>query len=244
MTGMLRREQSRSFGKVVVDYERGRPSYPTDAVQWLVDGARRVVDLGAGTGKFTASLVGAGREIVAVEPQEQMAKQLNGAIVGAFAVCAGAEALPIRGGWADVVVVAQAFHWFDQERSLPEIARVLSPGGRLSLVWNVRDKSVDWVAELSRIAGQDNSAATRASLDASPYFAPFESRRFRMVQVLDRDSLIAHVRSRSMVASLPESERADVVERVMHLWDTHPDLRGRDLIELPYVTEVYRAGVR
>jgi SAM-dependent methyltransferase len=172
-----------------------------------------------------------------------MISRLRRGLDDVHAVCAGAEALPVRAGWADVVLVAQAFHWFDQERALPEIARVLRAGGHLSLVWNVRDKSVDWVAELARIAGRDNSAATRASLDGSPYFLPFESRSFRMTQALDRDSLIAHVRSRSAVASLPEPKQAGVIAKVLTLSDTHPDLAGRDTFELPYVTEAYRAEV-
>ena len=243
MTGMLRKEQGSSFGRVVGDYDRGRPLYPADAVRWLVEDATCVVDLGAGTGKLTRSLVASGREVVAVEPQEPMVRLLSDTVRDAWAVCARAEALPVRTGWADVVIVAQAFHWFDQERSLPEIARVLRPGGCLSLVWNVRHDSVSWVAELSRIAGSDNSAETRASLDGSPHFGRFESRRFRMVQVLDRDSLVAHVRSRCSVASLPRLEQMEVVEKVMHLCHTHPDLVGEDRIELPYVTEAYRARV-
>jgi SAM-dependent methyltransferase len=238
---MLRKEQIRSFGRVVRDYERGRPSYPMDAVRWLIGDAERAIDLGAGTGKLTSSLVETDREVVAIEPQETMVKQLSEAVRGPLAVCAGAEALPVRTGWADVVVVAQAFHWFDQGRSLPEIARVLRPGGRLSLVWNVRDESVEWVARLSEITGPDNSTDTRASLDGAPYFGPFESRSFRMVQVLDIDSLVAHVRSRSRVASLPELEKAQVIEEVRRLCDTHPDLAGVDRIEFPYVTEAYRA---
>jgi SAM-dependent methyltransferase len=237
VTEMLRKEQSRSFGRVVGDYERGRPGYPMDAVHWLVGDAERAIDLGAGTDKLTRSVVEMDREVVALEPQETMVKQLSEVVRGALAVCAGAEALPVRTGWADVVLVAQAFHWFDQQRSFPEIARVLGPGGRLSLVWNVRDVSVGWVARLSNITGRDNSATTRASLDGGPYFGPFESRRFRMVQVLDRDSLVAHIRSRSSVASLPESEQANVIEEVVNLCDTHPDLAGVDRIELPYVTE-------
>jgi ubiquinone/menaquinone biosynthesis C-methylase UbiE len=230
-----------SFGRVVEDYDRGRPNYPEATVEWMVGDARRVVDLGAGTGKLTRSLVAPEREVVALEPQEPMIKQLHATLDGAIAACAGAEAIPLTSGWADVVVVAQAFHWFDQQRALPEIARVLRSGGRLSLVWNVRDESVGWVAELTRITGRDNSTSTRMGLDPTPYFGGFETLRFPTVQVMNGDTLVAHVRSRSNVAAMPDSERTAVIDAVVQLCSTHPDVAGKQTIEFPYVTEAYRA---
>jgi SAM-dependent methyltransferase len=241
MTEGSRARRAGSFGRVVDEYERGRPNYPEDVVGWLVGGAKRAVDLGAGTGKLTSSLAAMIPEVVAVEPQETMVRRLTEVLPGAWAVCARAEALPITTGWADVVVVAQAFHWFDQDLALPEIARVLRSGGRLSLVWNVRDESIDWVAELARITGRDNSTETRGALRAPAGFADFEARSFRMVQPMDRRSLVAHVRSRSNIAALDEEERARELKTVESLCDTHPELSERDGIEMPYVTEAYRA---
>lgn len=230
-----------SFGRVVDDYERGRPGYPNEAVEWLIGDAARVIDLGAGTGKLTSSLVRRSPEVVAIEPQEPMVKRLRQTVAGAYAVCAGAEALPVREGWAEVVVVAQAFHWFDQERALPEMARVLGPRGRLALLWNVRDDSVDWVARLAAIAGADNSGEARKALPHGPLFGRFEGRTLRTVQVLDRESLLSHVRSRSNVATLDEAKRAEIIDAVVDLCETHPDLAGREHFELPYVTEAHRA---
>jgi SAM-dependent methyltransferase len=241
MADETRMHRAASFGRVVGYYERGRPSYPKAAVDWLVGDARRVVDLGAGTGKLTTSLIAPSRDVVALEPQGPMVEQLHASLDEALAVCAGAEAIPIASGWADVVVVAQAFHWFDQSRALPEIARVLRSGGQLSLVWNVRDESVGWVAELTRIAGRDNSATTRARLEASPQFGRFESLRVPTVQIMDEESLVAHVRSRSNVAALPDTERTAVIDAVVNLCATHPDLAGKPVIEFPYITEAYRA---
>jgi SAM-dependent methyltransferase len=229
------------FGRNVDDYERGRPTYPSEAVRWLIGDAQRVIDLGAGTGKLTNALIAHVPEVVAVEPQVSMVSQLNRSVNGARAVCGRAEQIPIEPGWADAVVVAQAFHWFDQDRALPEIARVLEPNGQLGLIWNVRDESIDWIAELSRLASKDNSAHIRSSLKQVPLFRPFEKKTFRMVQILDRSALLAHVRSRSSVAAVDEAERRRIMKAVVQLCETHPDLSGKARFELPYRTQAFRA---
>jgi SAM-dependent methyltransferase len=230
-----------AFGRIVDDYERGRPTYPSEAVRWLIGDAQRVIDLGAGTGKLTSALVARVPEVVAVEPQLSMVNQLNRAVAAAHAVCGRAEQIPIRSHWADSVVVAQAFHWFDQERALPEIARVLEPHGRLGLIWNVRDESIDWIAELSRIASKDNSAHIRSSLKQVPLFRAFDTKTFEMVQILDRTELLAHVRSRSSVAAVDETERLRIMKAVVQLCDRHPDLAGKSRFELRYKTQAFRA---
>jgi SAM-dependent methyltransferase len=242
MSNVSRAQRVGSFGRVVDDYERGRPRYPDEAVRWLVGDARRVADVGAGTGKLTSSLAKLAPEVAAIEPQHSMLVRLKEVVVGAYSVCAQAEALPIDSSWAEVVVVGQAFHWFDQQRAVPEIARVLKPGGHLALVWNVRDESVDWVAELTRITGSDNSQETRSRLKRMSHFGDFEMRSFRTVHFLDRHALVAHVQSRSHVAVLDEADRRRVMEAVMRLRDRHPDLAGQDPIEFPYRTEAYRVA--
>jgi SAM-dependent methyltransferase len=234
-------ERATSFGAIARDYERGRATYPDEAVSWLVAGARRVVDLGAGTGKLTAALVSRGLEVLALEPQHAMAVQLRRSAPAAMAACSTAEATPLTPGWAERVTVAQAFHWFDQARAVPEIRRLLSPDGQLGLIWNVRDESVDWVGELSHLAGPENSADTRARLDRLPGFAPFELRTWRTSQVLDRASLLAHVRSRSNVATLGDRDRDRVLNQVARLCDTHPGLKGRRSFEMAYETQAFRA---
>ncbi|MGH2775427.1 MAG: class I SAM-dependent methyltransferase [Actinomycetota bacterium] len=230
-----------SFGGTASDYERGRAHYPDEAVQWLVEGANRVVDLGAGTGKLTGALSRHSSEVLALEPQHQMLLHLRRAAPYALVACSAAESLPVRSGWAEAVVVAQAFHWFDQQRAVPAIRQIMSPGGRLGLIWNVRDETVGWVAELARIAGPENSLETRSRLDQLPGFEPFELRTWHTTQEMDRATLLAHVRSRSNVAAMSERDRQRALDRIAHLCDTHPDLTGRESFALPYETQAFRA---
>ena len=236
-----RAERATSFGRTATEYERGRATYPEEAARWLVGGSSRVVDLGAGTGKLTGALVALAVDVVALEPQHRMVSELRRAVPAALAACSVAENTPVRSHWAETVVVAQAFHWFDQGRAAPEIRRLLSPGGTLGLIWNVRDESVGWLAELTRIAGAENSARTRAGLDRLPGFEPFEYRHWRTSQMLDRDTLLAHVGSRSTVATMGEPEQERVLDQVARLCESHPDLAGREKFELPYETQAFRA---
>ena len=240
-----RLERAASFGGVADAYERARPGYPDDAVSWLAgDEPCDVVDLGAGTGKLTRSLVGLGHRVTAVEPLEEMLAQLRDAVPGATAVRGSAEQIPLSDGSADVVTCAQAFHWFDREVALSEIARVLRPGGRLALVWNTRDDSQGWVAELTdTVIGRSEFreggvVAATASIDETGLYGPVERASFAHVQLLRRSELIELVRSRSQCAVLSEDERRPVLDHVGALFDAH----ARDgVLAMPYVTECFRA---
>ena len=145
---------ARSFGPVADAYDRGRPTYPADAVAWLVGRQRAtVLELGAGTGKLTAQLVAQGHDVLATDPDDAMLDVLRERVPQARVSNTSAEEIPLGDRSVDVVVAAQAFHWFDHERALPEIARVLRPGGHLALVWNQRDERIPWVRKLGRIIG-------------------------------------------------------------------------------------------
>jgi len=139
---------ARGFGDAAEAYEQARPSYSADAVAWLVEqlgitpGAT-VCDLAAGTGKLTRVLVPAGAALLAVEPVEGMRTVLHRELPAVPVAAAVAEALPFADGALDAVTVAQAFHWFDRPRAYAELARVLRPGGGLSLVWNTRDRTAE-----------------------------------------------------------------------------------------------------
>jgi SAM-dependent methyltransferase len=238
--------RARSFGTVADVYERARPGYPDDAVRWLAgDGPRDVVDVGAGTGKLTRSLVAAGHRVTAVEPSAAMLAQLRAAVPGAIPLEGTGEAIPLPDESADVVTAAQAFHWFDKPVALREIARVLRPGGRIALVWNARDDRVEWVAELTEtVLGRSTFraggiAAATATIDESGLFGPVAHVEFAHVQTLRRAELLELVRSRSECAVLTEEERRPVLERSERLFDAH----ARDgVLTMPYVTECFRAA--
>ncbi len=239
------------FQRAADAYERGRPSYPADVVGWLVDGlgirpGRTVVDLAAGTGKLTRLLVPAGAQLVAAEPVAGMWQQLRSALPEVAVVAARAESLPLRDASVDAVVAAQAFHWFDLERATAELRRVLRPGGGLGLVWNERDTSVEWVAELSRIIRWDERGewhvpytvevdwAARFADEVSG-FGPMERLDSGHVHELDVDTLVDRVLSTSYIAAADDAERARIEERVREL------VAGMgERIELPYVTHAYR----
>ena len=147
-----KRANAASFGRAAAAYERGRPAYPPEAVDWLLPpGARQVVDLGAGIGKLTGMLTARGLEVSAVEPSDGMRAQLVAALPQVPALSGTGERIPLPDNSSDCILVAQAWHWVDEDVALPEVARVLRPGGRLGLVWNLRDESVGWVAQLGEI---------------------------------------------------------------------------------------------
>jgi ubiquinone/menaquinone biosynthesis C-methylase UbiE len=238
-------ERATSFGRVAEAYERARPGYPDDAVRWLAgETPCDVVDLGAGTGKLTRSLVAHGHRVTAIEPLEEMLVQLRNAVPGATAVRGSAETIPLPDGSADVVTCAQAFHWFDQIVALPEIARVLRPGGLIALVWNTRDDDEAWVAELTdTVIGRSEFRAggvksVVANIDESGLYGPVGHATFTHEQMLTRDALMELVRSRSQCAVLPEEERGIVLARVGALFDAHA---ADGMLRMPYATECFRA---
>ncbi len=246
--GEIDHDQARSFDRVAAAYRRARPGYPAAAVEWLLARApgRRVVDLAAGTGKLTEALVAAGADVVCVEPLPNMRAELAEAVPGVRVLDGAAEALPLPGGSADAVMVAQAFHWFDAERALAEIARVLVPGGAVGLLWNLRDDGVEWVRDLSaalRGAGDvlSGSRSIAAQPIAHPAFGDVERREFQNALPFDRERLRDWASSTSRIAVLDPHDRERALDAVARLADEHPDLRGRPTFPLPFMTVCVRA---
>lgn len=236
-------EQATSFGAAADVYERVRPSYPDEAIGWLLPpSARRVLDLGAGTGKLTRGLAGRGLEVIAVEPSAGMRAELARALPEVTLLAGTAEEIPLPAQAVDAVLVAQAWHWVDPVRAVPEVARVLTPGGQLGLVWNMRDERVDWVAELTRIIHTpDYTDNGSLAPPVGPLFGPVERFDVEWGRSMRPAGLLDLVASRSYIITMSEPERAAVLARVRHLLGTHPALAGADAITMPYVTRCSRA---
>jgi SAM-dependent methyltransferase len=177
-----------------------------------------VLDLAAGTGKFTALLVPTGADIVAVEPVKEMGDELRASVAGVEVFEGTAEAIPMPDASVDAVTVAQAFHWFEPTPALADIARVLRSRGGLAMLWNRRDESVPWVKLMNeRIRwhefrfGAYDRTDWAAVLAETGLFTPLQSRTFSYEQTLDRDGLEARVRSVSYIAAMEPAERDEVV---------------------------------
>jgi ubiquinone/menaquinone biosynthesis C-methylase UbiE len=223
---VVHRIAAKGFSEGAAAYERGRPGYPKAAIDWLderlgLGSGAEVVDLAAGTGKLSSALHAAGAEVVAVEPLERMRALIEPPI---RAVEGTAERIPLLDGSADAVTVAQAFHWFDGERALAEIHRVLRPGGHLALLWNVRlmdDPGQAAVEELiAPYTGEiprHRSGEWRGPIDACEKFGPLEERSFPNEQHLDADGLADRVASTSAIAALEAGERGRLLEKVRAL---------------------------
>jgi SAM-dependent methyltransferase len=236
------------FGAEADAYERARPSYPPDAVAWIVEAlgispGHVVADVAAGTGKFTRLLEPTGAWLIAVEPVEGMRARLPRMPTAA----ASAEALPFADGSIDAITVAQAFHWFDASAALGEFHRVLRPGGRLALLWNARDRSVPWVDEIWSIMDRVEKRAPWRAHDEwresafveTPWFGTLHEATFQHEQLLSPADVVERVRSVSHVAVLPPDRQEAVLDEVRALLRDDPTIAGREELALPYRVDAY-----
>ncbi|NKZ13377.1 class I SAM-dependent methyltransferase [Mycolicibacterium septicum DSM 44393] len=235
------KQRSLSFGSEAAAYERGRPSYPPETIDWLLpEGAQDVLDLGAGTGKLTTRLVERGLDVIAVDPIPEMLELLSNSLPDTPALLGTAEEIPLADNSVDAVLVAQAWHWFDPERAVKEVSRVLRPGGRLGLVWNTRDERLGWVKDLGRIIGPEHDPFNNEVTLAEP-FGEIERHQVEWTSYLTPQALIDLVASRSYCITSPEQVRTRTLEQVRELLATHPALANSSGLALPYVTVGIRA---
>ncbi|HEY1969157.1 MAG TPA: class I SAM-dependent methyltransferase [Pseudonocardia sp.] len=246
------RARGRTFGTVALAYAAHRPNYPDSAVGWaLGPGTRRehVLDLAAGTGKLTASLVARAGRVSAVEPDPEMLAVLHEQLPTVHALAGSAEHIPLPDASVDAVLVGQAFHWFDPDAAGLEIGRVLRPGGVLAALWNYDDNSVGWVDGYHGAASEDRrvpgvpTGPDRADLPRLDLFAPAERAEFEHSRRLTVDGLIEVLATHSWALVSSEAERTEVYRRVRDYFAGRPELFAEDgSFELPMRTFVARSA--
>ncbi|WP_055751689.1 class I SAM-dependent methyltransferase [Frankia sp. AvcI1] len=244
-----------SFGAAAVAYAEHRPDYAQAAVRWALGRAPgpRVLDLGAGTGKLTATLLAPGAEVIAVEPDPAMLTELRRALPAVRALPGSAEAIPLPDASVDAVLAGNAMHWFDMDVAGPEMARVLVPDGVLAGLWNVVDDRVDWVAGLAQVSGRaaigprDTPTGWRAETagmhlprtGVAARFGSPEQAEFRHGQRRSADSLVATLATRAGMLVMPEQEREVTLERIRDFLASRPET-ARGAFTLPMLTCVLR----
>ena len=216
-------ERARSFEAVAAEYERHRPDYPEEALRWAADelgleSGARVLDVGAGTGKLTRGLVALGLDVVAVEPGAPMLEQLRGAVPEAEAIEGPAEAIPLPDASVDAAFAAQAFHWFDRERALPELHRVIRPGGGLALLWNWWDERDPLQRELGELIGYAGHHPYRdEELPADPWFRELGRTVVESTQESSPDALTGYLSTASNFLTAEPGEREQSLRAVHEL---------------------------
>ncbi len=250
-----------SFGGAAAAYAEHRPDYAEAAVRWVLEPVWdappvQVVDIGAGTGKLTATLVSLGADVTAVEPDQQMLAELRRAMPEVRSVPGSAEEMPVPDASIDAVLAGQAMHWFDMSRAVPEIARVLRPGGVFAGLWNVDDDRVGWVADLAAMSkrrasitlqrwrdGEGRSRQQRVLEAGSGLFHAAEEGEFAHGQVRTADSLLATIATHSHLLVMDEAERTGLLAQVHDFLRTRPETSNGDFT-LPMVTVALRARRR
>ena len=240
--------RANSFGARAAAYAEHRPDYPVDGIRWALAGASRtvgeVLDLAAGTGKLTDGLVSLGVAVTAVEPDAAMRAELSSRMPEVTALEGTAERIPLPAASVDAVLVGQAFHWFDADRALTEIARVLRPGGVVGALWNFEDDTVDWVAGLGALARSSVSREWNVDdLPAPEVFDPFERAVFSHSHRRTAQSLADTIGTHSHTMVISETERAELLGRVLRYLRSRPETAHGEF-DLPLQTTVVRARVR
>jgi SAM-dependent methyltransferase len=241
-----------SFRGDARDYAESRPTYPPEAVRWMVGNQPRdVLDVGAGAGALTRVLRAAGHRVTAVEPSAPMVAELLSS-ASLPTVRATAERLPFAASSFDVVAVGTAFHWFTASDALPELARVLRSAGALALAWNINACRTELDRRLGELLSSaqppalhgDWGTASVAVVEKSPLFEAPDYAEVPLSQRLSRTGLVGLVASRSYVLTMPDDQREQLLDRVRELFDdaaaAESNAGRAPTVELTYRTQCWR----
>ena len=223
--------ESSKFDTLVSAYAKSRPTYPAEIFDSLQEfsgralSGARVADVGAGTGIAARQLQERGAAVTAVELSEPMLRQLVSQSPGAGAVMGSANALPLRAESVDFVTFAQAWHWVDPDLAVPEVIRVLKPGGALACFWNMPTADASWrlgyndrIREL--IGGEPDYGNDSTALDQEPRIElgsrwshlpveVFQTHWSRPVPLEDR---ITNIMSRSYASEVEPERMAEFLD--------------------------------
>lgn len=233
-------------------YEKGRPDYPQTAMAHFISALKLepgkwVLDLAAGTGKLSKAVQESGVDLVGVEPVLEMRKIFSRELPGVSILEGSAEQIPLEDGAVDCVMVGTAFHWFDGEKALNEIARVLKPRGKLGLIWNIFDKQAPWVREVRALLEKEmvqqnpthDSLEWKNAFDETTLFGPLLHLTYSYCYPGTAQDVVNRVFSAKVLGMVSAEKRDEIVSRVLHILDTHPATRGKEIFDIPYRVEIY-----
>ena len=248
----VNRVAANGFEQAAVAYEQSRPSYPNAGIEWirtLCHNPDTIVDLGAGTGKLTRLLGSFGaREIIAIEPVFGMRETLKAIPIITKIIDGTAEHIPLADHAVDLIICAQAFHWFANHRALKEIHRVLKPTGVLVLIWNTSDHSgKEWADDITKLvdsvkpeeAVRYKDMEWKNAFENQNFFSNVHSKQFHNQQRMTRNLMIQRMLSTSFIAALPSDRKTKLIDQVENMLDQVDEIRNIEEFDVEHLTDVY-----